>query len=252
MQTVAEWLKNPQPVMWFHAIDAFKHILKGDTKETWFKDKAASSHHDYLQIVREAMAEHRVFDRGFQEIVERTEFTGRRSKPVKDDCGDLDIGLFLDGDQDCFYDYPKAEVPQYRGVTIAFDITVCYGERDQTYMIDRHREAYRLAVQHEADGIPCRVIGVLGVCDIPELEDAPCRGKMKVFFIVKDYTDPIFPGIWAAFKSNISTNAVWNSTSDYIIGTKCPGNGTRDYTRISDFIEDDEVVVLQPASMLMA
>lgn len=244
MVTAEEYIKRPTPLIWMHALDILRHVLKGDTEQTAFKDNI-SPNRTCLQELRKDLEEHLKYDPGFDELVERTNFRAKRRVPMWDDSGDLEVGAYIDREELCFTDYPKVDRPDTNGITITFDMFVAWKDRDGDYMIERHRKAYELAVQAEAEGVPCRVIGVV-TSKIPEFSET-CR----CFAVIKDFNDPIFPGIWGALKTNRTTNNFINTIADFLVGTRQCGNWYPTPTFMEREFAEDEVIVLAPATNLV-
>ncbi len=96
-------------------------------------------------------------------------------------------------------------------------------------------------MKYEGEDIPCRVICALGI-SIPERYG---QDPLKIYSVIKDYSDPIFPGIWGAIRNNADTNSFVNVIMDFMVGTRCGGNGTPTEIRVKeDFPEDEEVIIL--------
>jgi hypothetical protein len=108
-------------------------------------------------------------------------------------------------------------------------------------MVDRHKKVYSLALEAESRGIPCRVVAAL-LIKIPER-----RETFRLYVVVKDYSDPIFPQLWGGIKTNKSANAFWNSLTDYLVGTRETANGLAQRWNVArDFPEDEEIVLIDP------
>jgi hypothetical protein len=244
MNTVAEWIKHPTPRPWFHALDVLSHVLKGDEKQTAFKDPVPAAGRVHLDTLRAELERHKEHDKGFDEITERTNFRARRRKATWDESGDLETGAFIDKEERCFLDYPKVDTVQTNGITILIDGALPYQDRHDSYMLERHRKAYEIAIQAEADAVPCRVVFAESL-QIPEIDQS-----MMIYLIIKDFNDPIFPGIWGALKNNTTTNDLINVISDYILGTRAWGNGTHVHGDVAQDFEAEDVIILDPVKFL--
>ena len=130
---------------------------------------------------------------------------------------------------------PSNEGPE--GYAIGFLVTL---------LEECHQKAYGIALRAEADGVPCRVIAIHGL-EIPEFTGVNAERWM----IIKDFNDPIFPGIWGAFKNNATTNTFNNVCEDYLYGTSCPGNGGVRPVDVSKDFADEEVIILEPANRII-
>lgn len=244
MNTPAEWIKNPTATGWLYALDVLRHVLKGDIRDTAFKAK--NPNQGCWMRLREAMGQAPEINPEFVELTERTNFRARKRVPQWDETGDLEVGAFIDKEDRCFVDYPKREVPQTNGITVIFDASVPWIERDGDYMLARHHKAYEIAVQAEADGVPCRVIAL----HTTRIDEFPGTVN-RLYMTIKDFNDPIFPGIWGAFKGNDTTNDFNNVVMDYFVGTETSGNGYPTPSEISQDFADDEVVVLEPIGRII-
>ena len=72
-----------------------------------------------------------------------------------------------------------------------------------------------------------------------------------MYLVVKDYDDPIFPGIWSAFKSNRATNNFLNCFMDFIVGTHASGNGTAVTVDIGDDMFSDSVQLIDTKRVVL-
>lgn len=244
MVTAREFIQNPTSKLWAHGLEILRHTLKGDWTDTAFKHPLDPYSSRCLDEMRAELERHMDRDREFDELVERTNFRAKRRVSQWDDSGDLEVGAYIDREELCFVDWPKMEAPQQKGITILIDAAVPWCDRDENYMVEGHKKAYEIAVQAEADGVPCRVVAVYSVA-IPEFAKPSVR-----YIVIKDFHDPIFPGIWGALKSNKTTNNLINTTEDYLVGTRAPGNGSITSIYSGDEFAEDDVIVIEPATRI--
>jgi len=235
MVTPEEYIEEKYTVIWLHAIDAMKHILKGDYKQSAYKTPCRD--HSHLNNLREEIEQHKD-PLDYDAIFEESFKPDRKAIPFDSNTGDLDIDRYLNLNPLCFDDYRK-ERTRKAALTLALDIAISYRERRLSDMEERHREIYAIACEAEAENRPCRVVACAGT-RIPELNK-----PLKIYCVIKDYQDPIFPGIWAAFKTNATTNDFMNCLMDYLVGTKADGNGTVTDLFIEEDIPADEIILIK-------
>ncbi|MFP3869032.1 MAG: hypothetical protein ACLFUU_12905 [Desulfobacteraceae bacterium] len=240
MQTAAEYIAkprgNPENTLWLHGMDALEHILQGDTDQTAFKDRGDSREH--LNTLKREM-ETPCPTEDFQEALEEVEFSKPRWKARASQEGDFEVEAWLNGESACFTEYFK-DSRQVNAISVVLDMVVPWRERHGAYMAPRHRKVYQIALEAEAQGIPCRVVACFSE-KVPEY-----RKDLRIFLVIKDYDDPIFPGLWGGLKSNLTANAFINCFMDYIVGTRHPNNGNLQYMEIGDDFWDDEVILIEP------
>jgi len=219
MLTPAEYLKNGMPKnheLWLNGLDLVAHCLQKDHTQTFFKDDRPLP--KYYDEWSDAMQKHVKSDDNFDDIYSNAYAPKKAWIPYHDDSGSFDTSAFISGEDFCFEDEKRVK-QQQDSMSILIDCGVPYGERGDTYMIARHQAVYNLIAQCDSDDRPCQIIGVQNN-RIDELST-----PLKLFIMVKDYTDSIFPAIWGALKNNQTTNSFCNVTMDYFIGTKSYGNG---------------------------
>jgi hypothetical protein len=228
----------PNP-LWTHALDVLKHVLKGDHKATFFKHNGSERH--FLEELQSYLDGKPKEVDSFLEAKHNAFVQERRWKRFDSECGDLSVNRLLDGEPRPFDDYRKTFVPK-PAITIIMDMTVPYGERDGKSVAQRHEQIYKYACEANKEGRPCRVIAA-EKCDITE------AAGHKSFIILKDFDDPIFPSIWAAFENNRLANSFINAYMDYFIGTHHYGNGTcMSYDLAEDF--DENAILVNPSTWI--
>jgi hypothetical protein len=205
----------PDP-LWIHALDVLKHVLKGEVQDTFFKDNCPSS--GFLDELRSHLDGKPKEVDSFLEAKHNAFIQERRWRRVDSEHGDLSVERFIDGEPRPCDDYRKKYVDK-PAITIVMDMTVPYSEREGSSLSIRHKTIYKYACEANKQGRPCRVIAA-------ECADLSEKERHKTFVVLKDYDDPIFPSIWAAFESNRLANSFINSYMDYFIGTTHSGNGT--------------------------
>ena len=243
MLTCKEYLemfsKNPPAEIHVNGLDLLSHTLQGDMEQSWYKDPNGMRKH--LFDLQEQMEEHS--DPALLDQVLIDNLTQKR-KWIRYDSedGDLDIERFLqnrNNDTLMFDNYWK-ENKLKPSMTLILDIAIPYGERRHATMESRHKKIYTMAVQAFQEGRPCRIIALWG-CAYPEIS-----GATLFFITIKDFNDPIFSGIWGAFKTNRSTNCFLNVVMDYFIGTGCAGNGSPIDITVTKFIPREEFELIDP------
>lgn len=246
MMTCKEYLENfverPPEEIHVHGLDLLAHCLQGDVEQTWYKDRYPNK--ELLFELQDEMERHAHEDE-LNKILE--DKLTQKEKWVRFDStdGDLDVDRFIENKNNGNFDVPMFD--EYRkkkrpkpAMTLILDCAIPYGERSSKDMAKRHREVYTMAVQAFMEGRPCRVVAVWGV---RYREDVKSR---KFYITIKDFNEPIFSGMWGAFKTNASTNSLLNVIMDYFIGTHSGGNGTPIDMSISKYVTREECELIMP------
>ena len=236
MITPEEYIERKPKKFFMHILDLCPHILKGDYKLTAYKDSNPSQ--SAFRDFRRAMAEKVDLD-NLTEIYEEKYRKSWKWDAIKSDGGDLIIENYIAREELCFEEWIKKE-DKKPALTILMDASIPANERSGKSLKIRHEKIYKITAEAEGEGRPCRVIACLGV-DIPEIQG----DMMTAYFIIKDYDDPIFSGIWSALKDNRTGNDFANVVMDFLVGTKADGNGVPDIIYIGDDFEEDEVVIIK-------
>ena len=213
MLTVQEFITNKKPgylkpdegvrVIHMHALEVAQHVLKADeTQTTWKKDQARKAPERHIEGLRAGM-EKRPDIAEFQRYLDNLAPVGRKWVTRNGDNGDIDVERYLDRDREPF-DEPIRAKREKPARFIIFDVGVNWGDREEKFMEERHRKIYAEVLQCETENIPCKVIGALQVAFNES------RESLRFYFTIKDWTDPIFPGIWGAYSDNKSTNHMTN------------------------------------------
>lgn len=230
---------KPPEEIHIHGLDLLNHTLQGDTDQTWYKHKKGEKHLLYeLQTELEA---HNDPDDLDQVLLDNLT---KKDKWIRFDSdeGDLDVERFLENTENdvlIFDSYHKTKKPN-PAITLILDCAISAMERGLGDMAIRHKKIYTLAVQAFQEGRPCRIIALWSV---KYLEESTNR---KLFITIKDFNDPIFSGIWGAFKTNKSTNSFLNVIMDYFIGTHDKGNGTPKAVCVTNYIPREEYTLIDP------
>ena len=219
---------------WVHGIDMLEHVLKGNFQDTIYNNGTDRANH--LYEMTQAMGNRGEYE-GFDEVIENAYAPKRQWRSRMDNEGDLVIDAYLNRDDRMFETWEK-EISSANAVSVLLDMAIAWGERDDDDMIARHRKCYEIASKCEGAQIPCRVIGCMALA-IDEYGNGR-RKAINVFVTIKDYLDPIFPGIWGAFETNNSTNRLVNVLAVYLLGTGTGGNGNLETLKVTDYFTDDE------------
>ncbi|NIR13950.1 MAG: hypothetical protein GWN77_01090 [Gammaproteobacteria bacterium] len=226
----------PDNVLWFHGLELMDHLCKGDWEQTYWKNKYPI--YEYLDIMRDAMSNRNV-DPQFQEIVENSYCPKEQWAETWDEQGQFDLDSWLSGEEQCFIETER----QYDlgdAVSVLMSVNVPYCDVNKTYMVDRQRKVYEVVAKCDSENRPCRVIAVKNEI-LQEIHD----DTLKIFTVIKDYDDPIFPAIWGCFWDNETTNAYANCFSDYFLGTHSWGNGTpTSLKNASQYFPEDEHLIV--------
>lgn len=226
--------------VYLHAIDVVRHVLKADETETLYKapnQRNKMSNNDFIEELRAGM-EQRVDKADFIRIRdEKYADIGKKWTIHKGETGDIDVDRYIDRDELPF-DEPFRTKREKPAMFIVFDTTVPYRDRYSNYMADRHREIYNLVLQCEAEQVPCKVVSVSHI-GYPE-------GNLRIHLTIKDWNDPIFPGIWGAYASNLTTNAFANMVSMFLVGTKRSTNGECMRFNIREDYPYEDITLINP------
>lgn len=237
MLTPEEYITEKPQVAWLNGLEVLEHCLNADYRETIYKDPHPAM--GRLDELREELERHSKEDE-FSEIEENVFYEDYHILERSSETGDLNIDRYLDRDERCFDEYVKVlQEGEKDAVSVIMDMSIPWTERDAGEMEKRHHDIYKIVLQCEADQIPCRVVAVYGSM-IPERKKV-----LKFYIVIKDYNDPIFPGLWGAFKTNKTTNNFGNVVMDFLVGTEHSGNGTPTPISIGDDIEDDELILIR-------
>ena len=239
MLTPSEYLKNGVPKnqeLWLNGIDIVAHCLQKDYSQSFYQDSSPSTqrYDDWA----DAMQSKVIIDDGFQDIYDNAYAPKKRWFSTFDDTGAFDVSSYISKEEFCF-ENERAIKSNYDALSIIIDMMVPYGDRDCPYMVNRHKKVYELIAQCDSDSRPVQVVAVQNI-KIPELNET-----LKMFIIVKDYTDTIFPSIWGSLKNNESANNFCNVLMDYFIGTTIKGNGTPTTLEHAEkyFSDNEELII---------
>lgn len=254
--TPDQWIDNPVQDFWVHGLALVSHILQGrKARRAWngaYKDNTDL----YMSEMVRAMEEHSKKDEGFNEVVEgcyrrKPRFIQRRGLE-----GDFDTDLWLarggltlepGAPNDFFFEDVKVPRDDASTLTIVIDASIPYADRGTPHMAARHKQAYNLALKAEGEGRPCRVIAFskLGFAE---------RQDVRVITIVKDFDDPVFPGIWGIFSGSTEANAAINVYSNALFGTRSRGNAMIRFIEAQEIREQyfpgEEVVFAKPTTFI--
>lgn len=234
-----EWAEREDrpSVMWIHGLDALEHVLKGDIEMSAFKHKSPST--GMLRELRRAMENNDYDYDSYNKALESQDIHDDVWKELPSDMGDLDIDSYLDREEYIFEEpYKRKELKP--AMNILFEFAINYHERQGEEVQRRHEKIYPMVLKAQAEGVPTRVIAVCPI-QIGEMTE-----MLRIYVVIKDWEDPIFPGIWGALRNNSTANAFLNTIMDYIVGTHDGGNGRCiPYNITEDMPEDDDVVLIE-------
>ena len=225
---------RPEEPIWVHAVDLLEHVLQGDDQLTFWK---AGQDDERLRSLRREMEQHH-HDPKYADIIHDLGRPTKKWVEVPSEVGDLDVNAMLCG-EDKIWIEARRQRKRRPGLTIILEAVVSWDDRDSDFMEKRHTLVYRMVRKCELEGRPCRVIYVRPV-GYPEVSD----GKAVVCAIVKDWHEPIFPGVWGALKNCATTNDLGNSISSFFYGTSSSGNGSCGHADLSHLIPAGEQVAL--------
>lgn len=248
---IENYIRNPGDILWAHGLDVLGHVLKGKGADTAWKktgdyiqDRVIE---EYIEPLSDALKNPPTYDKNFENMVETTFKKVKRYKTVRtDEGGDFDVELWLERGgfkNDGRKDFYLEEVKQIsnglsRPLTIVVEGGISCVERDKPeIMKDRHDQAYGMTLKAEAEGRPSRVLAI-------ERTKFSERTVISLW-ILKDFDDPIFPGIWGAFQDSQMANALGCSVGAFLFGTSSINLGTIKQIKkseIEDLLDGEEVV----------
>jgi len=238
--TAEEYIRLKPSVLWIHNLDLLEHVLKADPMATAYKTTKEPSWRAHETFVQEM--EKVVPIDGFRRIEEG--FNKRLTTvDVASEQGSLNVDRYIGGDQLCFDEPVKRYRPKLAR-TIIFDYGKNYGEQDGNDCLERYHEVYKQVLEAEENGEPCRVVGGEG----HQFREIQKEGHhcLKLFVVIKDYTEPIFPAIWACIKTNKAAWALGNVIADFLVGTNEHSNGRAvPFTIGDDIPRDEDVQIIQ-------
>ena len=239
MKTPKEWIAGDFPEsgeIWINALDLIEHCLQGDANQSFFKNQSPVE--STFREWQEAMQERAKIDQEFQQIFDNSYLPKPKWAAYPETSGDLLVDAYIAGENLVFESFEKRE-RQKQAISIIYDGCVPGGERSDSYMKRRHQKVYDIAAQAEAENRPCRVIAAHCI-QIPESKEL-----IKLFAVIKDYFDPIFPSIWGTYTTNRYTNSWCNVFMDYFVGTRAWNNGSvRELKNTRQYFPDDEELIL--------
>jgi hypothetical protein len=240
MITAREYVIYKPKTFFIHAVELLRHVLKGDHRQTAYVGKGKnfkSTHH--LRDLMEYMEEHKKESNADFKRLQKESY--RRKKAWRDidaETGDIQIDRYLNNERKMYTDQ-QSTIKKKRALSLIFDIGTNANERGDSFVNKRYEKIYKLTFQAMADRRPCRVIAVDGH-GITEIRGRP----LAMYMVIKDYRDPIFPGIWGALKGNAQANTLLNCIAEYFIGTEDYGNGHSTTVYINSDIRHDEIQLI--------
>lgn len=229
MQTVQSWIDKPQAGdVWFHGADLLEHLERYDVEHAAFDHKSDFNPSRQRRFVEQVSAYQPEAIADFEAILEQAaERPRRRNRSrISEDGDDLDVDAYIDaldsGRRDVWVEDVVLVERRADAVEIVFDASVPWTRRYADWMRRRQAEAYKLALQCERNGTPCRVVVAFSLhFREDELNDQP----LTVHVVVKDYAEPIFPTLWGAFTDNATCNDMLNIFAETVVGTGRAENG---------------------------
>ena len=236
MLTAKEYIRLKPNVLWIHNLDLLAHVLKADPKDTAYRTDEEpywKAHTAFVEEIERAVPvdQFRKIEEGFNRQKTTVEIPAEQ--------GALNVNRYLNNDPLCFDEPVKWFRPRLSR-TIIFDYGKNQNESNGKDCQKRYEKIYKQVIEAEENGEPCRVIGVEGH-SFSEIH-ASGADCLRIYLIIKDYDDPIFPAIWACVKTNRASWALGNVIADFLVGTGDYGNGKAVGFSIGNDIPADEDV----------
>lgn len=234
--------------VWVYLEDMLQLVLESKAEESIYKNNRPEERllealrSKYENALKDPLPKGNHFDETFEDHY----IPQIRHREVYSDMGEIDIDRYLEKHPKMFSEVITIE-HERRAKTVIFEMGVNWNERYREDVAERFKKIYALASQAEGNGEPLRVIAAFGH-NIRELDPiAPNAPYFRFFMVIKDYDDPIFPGIWGILRNNTSANYFINGIADFWEGTHEIVNGRVVKFSISakDFPED-EIIVIDP------
>ena len=240
MITAGEYVIYKPKTFFIHAVELLRHVLKGNHRQTAYvgKGKDFKSTHHLRDLMKDLEKHEKESDKDFRRLQKESYRRKKAWRDIDAETGDLQLDRYLNKEIKMYTDQ-KSTQKKKRALSLIIDIGTNAGERGDTFIEERYEKIYKLTFQAMAERRPCRVIAVTGF-GIPEIRTQP----LKIYMVIKDYRDPIFPGIWGALKANAQANTLLNCISEYLIGTKDYGNGSASTVYINSDIRHDEIQLI--------
>lgn len=228
-----------QKVIRVHGMELLLRLLKNDWSRTWYGCGAdGGSYWEDLQQAARRTPPEKVDHEFARDRV-------RRTIEVREEEGaELDVDAYLGNDPRVFWSPRKLHRPGI-ALSLAISMSISSAERNGSDMARRHEDCYRRAAAAEAEGRPCRVIGVFGV--VWRHHGAPNDPTQTWIVTIKDWRDPLYPFLWGCLSTNKTCNSTLNLIADLIVGTDHYGNGTPQEIRLSPSLPPgEEPILIEP------
>jgi hypothetical protein len=225
------------------AMDIMETILKGDGGTAIFQPTYdGTSLQRYLSELRDsidrAKDDHEACDSAFDNAY----IPSRRYKPeFSENDGDLSIDQYINGSRKPFEHIVEVIEDSKKAISIYIGLNVPWGDRERSYIKRAYEKVYQVAATCEAENRPCRVVGVINYRGIDERQG---NKPLPLFITFKNYNDPIFPAIWAGISDNRVCNSLICLIAWLVFGTMTPTAGGPAYTSVSNYIGDDDDVII--------
>ena len=255
METVADWIKAPHGGdVWLHGLDILGHILRADHAAVSVPrpDSLYSEDRNYLNKMRQGMEQYKrdaELDAMAQDVFSKPR---RRTRHVQaPDGDDINVNAYIDRDRKRLFDRALREEARHKpAINIAFEASLPHGDRTGTSMRLRQIDAYDLVLKAESEGRPCRVVAVSEMVYSDRksgdnvLDGPHGAGRVRLYVVIKDWAEPMFPALWGCFKDNMTANAFANCFTAFIVGGEPFGNGELSMFTLDSLPEGEEVVVV--------
>lgn len=239
MLTAAEYIKEKPTTLYIHGLEALKHCLKGDYQQTAYRDPNPDM--TRLAMFQDEITRHVENAQDFNEHYKDKLKLGKTRKRHKSTSGDFNTERYINGSKRPF-DASRKTIGGQRGVTVLFCAGINAQDVNGKIMEERHKRAYDFAAKCFNERRPCRIIAVKWNQYIHE-STQPFK-TFKLYVIVKDFNDPLFPTIWGAYKTNASTNMWSNIMWDFLIGTHSDGHGQPSAAYVLEDFQEDRIHVI--------
>jgi len=245
---------NTKPMFnpsWFSAIEMYRYFMKGKRTEAYYHRKDFGGDEDAVRYLRKHLSDIDETDT-YQSIIDETFKPTMKLVEEPSTSGEIVIERYLDGVANMF-DEPYKRRVHRPGMTIIFEIAIPVSENRSEKQRRRFDKVYRLVTTAENDGCPCRVIAAAATrCSERHEEVHQARkvgvkldSTIRTYWVIKDYEDPIFPGIWGPMSTSYGANQLMVAYMSLVVGTNDYTRGqVATYDVAKDMPPDEEIIIV--------
>jgi len=181
-----------------------------------FPDGEASVGDTTLNDITTAMTD-KIEEDNFVDIIQKTN-QARQVVEHMADTGSLNIDAYLNKEKLVFEDPEFVRRPSY-AIEMIIPVAVAWSQRILHWVELSHKISYTITSYARANKIPTRV-WLTTASNFPEtIKDKHRDRTFRILMLLKDYSDPIYPGMWSIFSNNKNANSLCCLIADRLVGT---------------------------------